>query len=619
MTTKITDLHSMNEDIRIRFKIRFLGLWTVLLAACLLVILWTGLHYWQPQITKDILDFSDDWNLVHSETGHTTPIGHLRSYVFAEPGETITLKKTLPQSIAADASLLIQSYNQEVKIAAGDAVLYQNRLDDTTKKQSMEIILLPLPEEAAGAEVTVQIRSPYRVYSYSIEPVYLGSTGALEAYIWSSSMPSVIMAVMVAISGLLSFVFAFYTSVRKKVAVRDNLTFGCFAVLLAPFLLSDSLAFYHVFPPAKAAFLWNLFWYAFQIPLALIAGNHLTKCKKTGYILTFAYSLLLSSLVLLDVTDTVPFASSLEIGNLSASVFAVILSVIFCIELYFGNRFIRFFLFPVGMLLVVAALYHFDSSGQFFQLKQFLLHCTFLVIIVLLWLYQIGRYVKERQRQTGLQQLLAMKNRELMEQIHQTAAVEHETRKIQHDINHHLSAVKILLEEKDLQGMRHYLDRLIPDLTIHDDTRYTQNPLINMILKEGARQARQTGIDFQVTAAIPAQPGLPEPEIVTLLMNLLENAIEAAQKSKPSWLHIQLTQKEDFIVICCRNSYLPAGLVWRDGQLHSSKTDQKNHGFGLLAMKQAAKKMNGILHIRYDEHEFETKAVLRTGNPENHP
>lgn len=617
MTTKTAGLHSFTEHKQHRFKNRFLALWALLLAASLALIIWIILCYGQPHITEDAADFSEGWSLVHPGTGESAPIGHLRSYVFAEPGETITLTKTLPRDIPAGTCLLIQSYNQELQIAAGGAVLYQKSLGATAKRQSMEILLLPLPADTAGEKLTVQVRSPYRVYAYSIEPIYLGGAGALEAYIWSSSVPAAIMAVLAALSGMLSFVFAFYTSIRKKVAVRDNLVFGCFAVLLAPFFLGDSLAFFHVFPPATAAVLWNLFWYAFQIPLALIASAHLTKCRGPGYILTFAHSLLLALLVLLDWTGAVPFAHSLEAGNLSASLLALVMFVLFCIELYLRNRFVRFFMCPVVLLLVVAVLYHFDSSGQFFQLKQFLLHFTFLVIIVLLWIYQIRRYVREREKQDSQQQLLEIKNRELMDQMHQATAVENETRQIRHDIRHHLSAVKILVDEEDLQGLGRYLDRLIPDSLTHRDIRYTQNPLINRILKKSARQAKEAGIDFQVAADLPAQLGLPEPETVTLLMNLLENAMEAAQKAKPSWVQIELKQKEDFTVIRCRNAYLPSSLLLREGQLRSSKSDDRNHGFGLLAMRQAARKMNGILHIQYDEQAFEAKAVLRAGKPDD--
>ena len=53
-----------------------------------------------------------------------------------------------------------------------------------------------------------------------------------------------------------------------------------------------------------------------------------------------------------------------------------------------------------------------------------------------------------------------------------------------------------------------------------------------------------------------------------------------------------------------------AVLFDKDGRLQTTKVDSKNHGIGLLNVKEAVERNNGHMDIQYDEKKFKVTVLL---------
>lgn len=208
-----------------------------------------------------------------------------------------------------------------------------------------------------------------------------------------------------------------------------------------------------------------------------------------------------------------------------------------------------------------------------------------------------------KNRSLELKDQLVMENyRSLEERLREEAAVRHEP-------SHRLAALEAMLQEGDLEGLR---ENLAQWKTQNSQTvpRYTANFAVNSILQDTASKAKAAGIAFTAEAQLP----LSHQDLCALLMNLLDNALEAAaQVEEPSqrFLRLRLSLQKGFLAVRCENSY--TGKLAQDGKgnLLTTKENPQTHGFGIAKMSAVAEKYKSILDIRYTDSVFTVQTALK--------
>ncbi len=112
---------------------------------------------------------------------------------------------------------------------------------------------------------------------------------------------------------------------------------------------------------------------------------------------------------------------------------------------------------------------------------------------------------------------------------------------------------------------------------------------------------------------MPAQLRIDEGDLCTLLLNMLDNALEAAGaaplENRQVRCKIHLTQ--GFLAIRCENTYAGAPRQDEIGKLQTSKPNRESHGFGLPQMRAVAEKYHSILNISYGDGWFTLQTALR--------
>ena len=102
------------------------------------------------------------------------------------------------------------------------------------------------------------------------------------------------------------------------------------------------------------------------------------------------------------------------------------------------------------------------------------------------------------------------------------------TRKIvMHDIKRHLNAIKSIAKDK---AVTEYIDDFIEDFSINKSVDYCNNPMVNSIVNRYKSFCDKFGVKMNIDIRSADFSFMSEPDITALLDNLLENAVEAAQK-----------------------------------------------------------------------------------------
>lgn len=193
------------------------------------------------------------------------------------------------------------------------------------------------------------------------------------------------------------------------------------------------------------------------------------------------------------------------------------------------------------------------------------------------------------------------------------------TRRIRHEVFHHLDTLEFLYQSKKYEKLGTYIQQLTKERKLLEPLQYCNNSLVNAIVSERFELAKKHDIQTKYVLMVPKNINMKDHHLVSFLSNLLDNAIEATQVVEPienRILTLKMAMNESgFLSIYCQNT--KASIISMDstGNIPSTKEDP-GHGFGLQIMQEIAKKYHSTLVIENTESLFTIKTNLLLGTDE---
>lgn len=211
-------------------------------------------------------------------------------------------------------------------------------------------------------------------------------------------------------------------------------------------------------------------------------------------------------------------------------------------------------------------------------------------------------------------QALSLKNSLIMDSYRVVEEKLRNMSALRHELSHQITALDAMYQTGDLPGLGRCLDELKNRSAQMAQVRFTDHFACNAILMDAASRAAEAGIRFETQAPLPEELPIPVEDLCTLLMNMLDNALEACTQvpdRKSRFIAFHAECKNGFLAICCKNAY--TGLLQEDhkGRLLSTKQDSQAHGFGLSQMAAIAHKYKSILDISYTADTFIVQTALK--------
>lgn len=95
-----------------------------------------------------------------------------------------------------------------------------------------------------------------------------------------------------------------------------------------------------------------------------------------------------------------------------------------------------------------------------------------------------------------------------------------------------------------------------------------------------------------------------------MLSNLLDNAIEAAEKCEKPEIIVTIGENKAYLVFIVTNSVLQS-VMTNNPDMLSTKNDPEHHGFGILNMQDIVGKYDGMLDFSEQNGKFTASAYLK--------
>lgn len=185
---------------------------------------------------------------------------------------------------------------------------------------------------------------------------------------------------------------------------------------------------------------------------------------------------------------------------------------------------------------------------------------------------------------------------------------ERELRKYKHDMRYHFSMMQQLFAE-DAQKGQNYMEQIVGKYEALPRNIHTGNDIVDILINQFSQVMVEKQITFQVSGKFPEQCRIEQMDLVTLLSNVLGNAMEAAQYARDRKITLNIRYSDSEIYLEESNSYseytAPKGwaLTW--------KKDKKNHGLGMEIINDSVKKYHGRIETFKDEKQFQLLIMIK--------
>lgn len=247
----------------------------------------------------------------------------------------------------------------------------------------------------------------------------------------------------------------------------------------------------------------------------------------------------------------------------------------------------------INMLLVV------DSNNYKFIFINMVL--IFIICIILIYIFnKIVNVMTENARQ----KFLIKQSEYYGKQIEADRKHINNTRKIKHDMKNHMYAIRNMAKNNMSKDIITYTNDILGKIEGEKVYINTGNYLIDGILNVKFEEIKNQGIDFKYDVKIPEGIKLPEFEVITILGNLLDNAIEGVKLIKDNrYIEVFISYKDSNLLIKIVNTF--DGLVIKDNKGFVSRKEEKTyHGIGLENVREQVEKSNGYMNIDTDNGMF---------------
>ena len=179
-----------------------------------------------------------------------------------------------------------------------------------------------------------------------------------------------------------------------------------------------------------------------------------------------------------------------------------------------------------------------------------------------------------------------------------------ELRRVRHDMKNHLLAVRNLAENSDREGLLGYLDSISEEIDNTAPPYRSGNDIADAIIADKRSKASKRGLELAITGDL-AGLNIEAADLVTILSNLLDNAIEAVSRlygndltSENKRIELEFLKNSNFIFMVERN--MSAEKV--NTVVFKSSKNSPDHGFGIYNIRRSVRKYGGEYNMNCSEY-----------------
>lgn len=180
-----------------------------------------------------------------------------------------------------------------------------------------------------------------------------------------------------------------------------------------------------------------------------------------------------------------------------------------------------------------------------------------------------------------------------------------------HEYKNQIVCIESLLGKKKYLELEEYVKDIYGHLDKELDAINTNNVIVNAILNTKYQEADAKGIVFVFRVNDLSQLRIKDEDVVTILSNLLNNAIEACEECEDKRIiKLKFVNEDGMIIISVKNTFSHP-ICYENGEIKSSKIVRaEEHGVGIKNIIRVIDKYAGSYIIEDNKNEFYFSIII---------
>ena len=239
-----------------------------------------------------------------------------------------------------------------------------------------------------------------------------------------------------------------------------------------------------------------------------------------------------------------------------------------------------------------------DTYGFYGALSFLHYLISIVAILVVIVMFQNWKEMQEEQRG---QELVLNQISDMKKHIEEVEKLYRDIRSMRHDMGNHIQTLEHLVAHNNMDDATEYLEHLKNEWDEVSPEIKTGSPVIDVILMEKLREAKERQIRFLSDFHYPQNTKLNAFDLSVIMNNALNNCMENVSGDDP-YISISSFRKNSIFMITIKNSFV-GHLNFGDSDLPETTKFGKEHGMGLNNIRRVARMYMGDISLEQGNEE----------------
>lgn len=239
-----------------------------------------------------------------------------------------------------------------------------------------------------------------------------------------------------------------------------------------------------------------------------------------------------------------------------------------------------------------------DTYGFYGALSFLHYLISIVAILVVIVMFQNWKEMQEEQRG---QELVLNQNSDMKKHIEEVEKLYRDIRSMRHDMGNHIQTLEHLVAHNNMDDATEYLEHLKNEWDKVSPEIKTGSPVIDVILMEKLREAKERQIRFLSDFHYPQNTKLNAFDLSVIMNNALNNCMENVSGDDP-YISISSFRKNGIFMITIKNSF-GGQLNFGDSDLPETTKSGREHGMGLNNIRRVARMYMGDISLEQGNEE----------------
>ena len=187
-----------------------------------------------------------------------------------------------------------------------------------------------------------------------------------------------------------------------------------------------------------------------------------------------------------------------------------------------------------------------------------------------------------------------------------------QVKSVRHDMKSHLTMAKNLSSSSITTT--EYLDSVLTEINKSTIVSETGNMAIDGLVNFKLNDEIKSIVKVEAKILVPQTLNVEMIDIVAILGNLLDNALEALSKVDDKFLRLDIEYNNDTLLIKVENTFDGVVKYCNKNKNIVSRKVGSNHGYGLKNIQKSVEKYNGIFDVSHADNIFSVSVLLYIDN-----